>query len=369
MAVTIRKNNLSPSLFDTIRQGGVAFDLTASTVKLQARDEDGTTLIIDAAAAIITASTTLATETVLPEPSITAASASGFLAKGALTVGSQVVEYEEISGNTFLGCRGGDGTIATGATVSQRGGVRYDWVAADVDEALDLEGWWRVVLPSAKVQETPTFPIFIVDPLAAEKGLCELGDVLSYARGYRSDSETDALLERLIMAKTRQIQRETHTEFVPTSSATRRFDISSWNIDERKVYVGALSGAPSAVRIIDDDQTTVLETVASTSYVALPYARESWQPIEALKFPTGTTVAAGLGSGLLLEVVGVWGHPNVPEDIREACAALVISDYVSNPALSGTTFAEALEGVNVSALFASARRVIDSYRPKLVAWY
>jgi len=370
MAVTLRKNNRSPSLYDTIRQLGVATDLTGATVKLQARTEAVATLVIDTAETIITASTTLSAQTVLPEPAITVAATTGFIPHGALNVGSQIVEYDEISGNTFLGCRGGEGTIAASAAVSQRGGVRYDWAAADVDEVAEFIAWHRVVFPSTLVQETPTFQIFVEDPTLVSQGLCELSDVLAYARGYRSDEETDALLLRNVLAKSRLIQRETGREFRAISPVvgTRRFDLALWNVRERKVRIGDLSTSVGlVVKVIDSDQTTEVETVSSANYVLLPRTRQAWEPITGLFFPPSSAAAASLTVGDLVEVAGTWGFPSVPDDLREACAGLVVVEYVSNPALAGTAFAEALGEVNIGALFAGGRRVVQSYALPLVA--
>ncbi len=163
MAVTIFKDNRSPSLFDTIRIAAVAFDLTGSSVKLRMRAEGSSTLVVDTAATIIAASTTLSGQHILPDSTIAVASSSGFLSNGALSVGGQIVEYDAISGNTFMGCSGGDGTIASGATVAQIGGVRYDWAALDVATAGDFVAWWQVTLPSTKTQDTPDFEVIIVE--------------------------------------------------------------------------------------------------------------------------------------------------------------------------------------------------------------
>ncbi len=369
MSVRLRLNNREPSLFDTIRKQGVAIDTaTVTGVKLQARSEIATTLVIDAACTILSGSTTLSAETILPEPAITVASASGFAPRGALNVGSQIVEYEEISGNTFLGCYGGEGTIAAGATVSQRGTIRYDWAAADVDEAIELVAWYEVTYSGGKIQETPSFQIVVEDPTTLSLGLCELADVLAYARGYRSDDATDALLERLIQSQTVRIAKRTGREVKAISPAvnTRRFDIQPWHARTREVPIGDLSAAPSSVKVISDDQATELETVTSANYVTLPRVREAQEPITGLYFPSSSPAAATLCAGYVLEVTGTWGFPSVPADLREACASLVVVEYASNPALAGTAFSEALEDVNLGALFASGRSVVDSYALALV---
>lgn len=369
MSVTVFKGNLSPSLFDTIRQAGVPFDLAGCTVKLQARTETvGSPLEIDAAASVIATATTLSADTELPTHAIAVASTTGFLSAGALTVGDQIVEYDEISGNTFLGCRGGDGTVASGAAVSQRGGVRYDWVAGDVDTVLELVAWWEVTLPSAKVQETPTFQVFVIDPQEVSQALCEPSDVFAYAPGYTATPQTQEVIRRLILARTRQIQQETAREVRAISPAqnTRRFDVEPAHLRSRTIRIGD-AATVSTVKLYDPDQATLQETVASTDYVLQPRTRSSWEPATAIYFPPSSPARATLVVGGVLEVVGTWGFPSVPDDLREACAQHVVVDYVTNPANVGTSFFEALEEVNIGALFASSRRVIVSYQEPLVA--
>ena len=168
MPIQHTKNNRSPSLADTIRVDGIAFDLSGSTAKFKMRAEGVTTpLKVDAAATVISASTSLTGSHELPKGTLTVASTSGFLSTGALLVNSsQYVNYEAITATTFLGCSGGTGTIAGGSAVVQIGGVRYDWAALDVDTAAEYLGWWEITLPSSKTQDTPEFELVVVEHVA-----------------------------------------------------------------------------------------------------------------------------------------------------------------------------------------------------------
>lgn len=203
----------------------------------------------------------------------------------------------------------------------------------------------------------------------AARDLCTRADVTSYAPGYISNATTDALIDRLITAISDEIHRNAGREFKAISPAdsVRRFEIGPEHRRSRIVRIGDLSTDPTAVKIVDYDQSTVVQTVTAANYVPLPRDREEWQSYTAIHLPPRSPLAVSLATGHLLEVTGTWGFPSVPDDIREACAGIVLFRYVSDAAAAGTLLAESLEEVNVGVLYAAARGVIDGYAPPLIA--
>lgn len=315
MAATIEHwvDNRSPSLRDTIRVDGVAFNLTGSTVKLKARFENDADLKIDAAA---------------------------------------VVEDAD------------DGI------------VRYDWTALDVDTAGELAAWWEVTLPGGKTQDTPEFTIALLEHAPLARGLCELQDVTAYAPGYTGDDATNALLEQMIRAESYTIQRRTGIEFVgPAGTTIRRYDLGDFAELEpgafapREVWIDPLADDTGLiVRVIDSDGATVLSTIAGADYDLLPFSRDAFAPYDRIRFWRGTAGAATLPTSGILELESTaWGYQAIPPDIVQACAQRVILRYVSDAAAAGTEFAEMLSGVNLDALLASSNEVIDDYHAVVVA--
>jgi hypothetical protein len=298
--------NRNPSIAETITVNGAAYDLTGKTVKFKMRAIGSPTLKVDAAAVVVLAAA---------------------------------------------------------------GTVRYDWQLIDVDTEARYLAWWEVTTTAGGNKQDmmeASIEFFAHAPQA--RSLCELEDAASYAPGYRSDPATDSVLRQLIAAESRAIHERTGREFkaIMPVVGTRRFDIASWNSSERKVRIGDAS-AITTVKVIDSDQVTEIETVAAANYVTLPRVRQEWEPITALLFPSRSASAASLLSGRVLEVAGTWGFPSIPADLREACAKLVVTRYVSDAAAAGSAFSEALAEVNVGALFASAREVVESYTTPLVA--
>lgn len=159
----------SPSVSDTIKVAGAAFDLTGSSVKFQMRLRGSSTLKVDAAAVIVTAAS---------------------------------------------------------------GTVRYDWASADVDTPGEYEGWWLVTLPSTKTQSTPEFAVYVrAHAPASTSDLCTLGDVRELLEITSTDTSRDDYIRTLISSASKAICSYTDREFAPASSGVTRTFRADWLID------------------------------------------------------------------------------------------------------------------------------------------
>jgi hypothetical protein len=99
--IEVYEGDLAPSILDTIKIAGVAQDLTGATVIFRMRAAGDTALLVDQAARPLA-------------------------------------------------------PLADGQ-------VRYDWQKGDTDTVGDYLGWWRVTLANANPQDTPEFPIRILE--------------------------------------------------------------------------------------------------------------------------------------------------------------------------------------------------------------
>ncbi len=364
MAFVLHKGNRSPSLGETLRVEGEPFDLTSATAKLKMRPELlATPLKVDAPATVVTASTTLTGAHTLPTATLTVASTTGFLDEGALLLGGQIVFYTGKTATTFLGCTRGTGTIAGATAVAQIGGVRYDWAALDVDTGGNFRAWFEITLPSGKTQDTPELDVTILEHAPVARPLCALADVLRYVPGYESEQATDETLEGFIAAESRTIHQRHAREFVSIVGAgTRLFEIRPREVRSRRIRIGDCATV-TTVRVLEENGTTLVTTVAATARESLPRTREEWEPIRIIRLFSSTYGGPTISAGQLLEVVGTWGFPQIPADVREACAKLVIVRYMSDVALEGTSFAEAVNEseISIGGLLRSSREALAGY--------
>ena len=261
-SIRIYKDTRSPSLTDTIKVDGAAFDLTSSTVKLKMRLEGSATLKVDTSAVILSA-------------------------------------------------------VA--------GTVRYDWAAVDVDTAGDYVAWWAVTLPSAKVQDTSEFQVEVLEhaPLAAT--LCSLADVREYLELPSNDISRNQATETAIIAASAQIIREYEREFAPaTTSAIRTFhyrpngwgrlDLSPYDL--RTVTTAKLHPEEAApVTLTTTDYKLLPVGQYDGVYTHLQLSNQ-------LTISSDLYQNFGI---VQVEIAGAWGFATVPTEVNRAAIVTVAS--------------------------------------------
>lgn len=303
-ALTHTKGNRSPSLTDTIRVDGAAFDLSVATgVKFKMRSVTATTLKVDATAQVVTPPGT-------------------------------------------------------------NGQVRYDWAALDVDTDGPFFAWWEVALSGGKTQDTPEFLVVMLEHEPVTRALCSLNDVTTRIPALRNADITNVVAEllELIAAESDYMHERADREFAPfgTNPQTRRFDLSPWNLRERKLRFGDLANTTGLTLTLKEQTGSTIKAIAAADYVLLAEGDRRYQkpfePYVKVWFPPDSAAPAPLFVGDVLEIAGNWGFPSVPTRLREECAYNVASKYLRTAAISASAAEEAGPGLRRSTY-----RVTDSF--------
>lgn len=262
--ITLYAGETSPSFVDTILgEDGLAANLTGYTVKFRLRADDGSGLLIDAAATSVNVTT---------------------------------------------------------------GECTYDWTTANTATAGQYFGWFRAT-SGANVLESEEVLVEVLAhaPAASLIDLCTVGDVLSDLE-VNDASYPEGRIQDLITSASAALMAEFQHEWAPaTNNATRRLqvkqkrgrawiDLGPWDI--RNVDSLSLNPESSSPTALDADEY-FLSPVPSKHGT---YKR-IWLSANR---PIYSTTLANFGYALA-DVTGDWGFAAVPDVVRRACVVTVIA--------------------------------------------
>jgi hypothetical protein len=195
------------------------------------------------------------------------------------------------------------------------------------------------------------------------RDLCTLDDVLTYLPGYRPNATVETKLQQLITAQSILIMEETGREIVGLNTSARDFDIDRAAAITGRVGIDDLSTLSGATVAVYDDAGDLVETVDTGDliawYGAERHGSNGWEPITSLWFRTARG-APNLFPGYTVRVTGTWGFPDIPPFIRQGCAARVLLRYINDVAGAGDDLSDAIDNINLGALFRSSQDAIDA---------
>ena len=258
MPLSHTKGNRSPSLADTIRVDGVAFDLTGSTVKFKMRAEGSSTLKVDTAAVVVLAAA---------------------------------------------------------------GTVRYDWAALDVDTAGDYLFWWEVTLPSAKTQDTPEFELVISEHVPSSPSLYVQVEEFKSTIELSGTSFSDEDVKVALRSACRAIDEICGRRFYPDADAAQVRYYSPDNywtlyVDDI-VTVTTLKTDDGGDGTFENTWTLNTDYIREP----LNAAADSQPFTKLCVHPTGTHFFP-VNFPRSVELTGKFGWPSVPAQVEEATGLL-----------------------------------------------
>lgn len=197
-----------------------------------------------------------------------------------------------------------------------------------LDLLLDSPGLWTYrLVGTGAAAGTKDGSFYVEATLVSVPGLCTLNDVQVARRGM------PAVLDELVEALIRRA-----SEACRVYCKGREFAIVDIDTDRRfplcgsPVWVGDLAAVPTAVESVDAFGATVATfdvTEGTGDLVYHPQNRSTRDPIRAIGFRP-----PAIPSGHEIVVTGTWGHPVIPEDVREACVTAVVEWLKGDQALT-----------------------------------
>jgi hypothetical protein len=192
--------------------------------------------------------------------------------------------------------------------------------------SLTSSGYWFTKFEGTGAASATETQEAIVDPDEFSNGLdtralANLSETKAWLRQVNQDTDDDLLIVSLINAASNTIHEVAQREFkvVGTNPQTRDFDLEEWVwYADRTVPVGDMTSVTSASIISYGFDGTVADTTPLTNTVTFPRNRKPWQPIASLQFPLAV-IPPFLLYRPVLRVVGSWGFPQVPAEIKQAC--------------------------------------------------
>jgi hypothetical protein len=179
-----------------------------------------------------------------------------------------------------------------------------------------------------------------------------------------TDSSDDTAIEVLIEGASRYIDRESGRKFYADSVDVTRYYKA---VDSQCVYIDDLSAAPTSLNV-DLDNTGTYTLMASTNYDLLPdNALATGQPYNYVYIKTYSSAYFPI-QRKGVQIIGKWGFPSVPTDIKEACLSIVQNTYsMRSGQSSGGAVTVTAAGVVIrpSEVPAMAQKTIEHYRNKV----
>ena len=192
---------------------------------------------------------------------------------------------------------------------------------------------------------------------------------LAGLKGYLGidDSVEDALLEQIIEAASRSVDRIANRRFYLDAAATPRTYRPIGNLRVITDDIGTTSGL---VLKTDPDSTGLYQTTFTLNldYITEPTnALALGRPINYLTIVGGTAMSLPVNYWPQVQVTARWGWPTVPDDIEQATYILSADLYKRKDSIGGVLGLSELGAIRMSPLGRDIAAMVRAYRREFFA--
>jgi hypothetical protein len=201
--------------------------------------------------------------------------------------------------------------------------------------------------------------------MAISNGYATLAELKSYLK--IEDSMEDTLLEHIVEAASRSIDRIANRRFYLDSSASARTYRPS---DLLRVFVDDFGSTSGLVVKTDPNSAGVYQTtlVVNTDFITEPVnAAAKGRPWNYITIVSGESFSLPTNYRPQVEVTARWGWPSVPDDINQATLILSADLYKRKDSIGGVLGLSELGAIRMSPLGRDITAMVRAYKREFFA--
>lgn len=201
--------------------------------------------------------------------------------------------------------------------------------------------------------------------MAITNGYATLVELKAYLK--IEDSMEDSLLENIVEAASRSIDRMANRRFYLDASASAR---TYRPADRLRVFVDDFGSTTGLVVKTDPNATGVYQTTLtiSTDFIVEPVnASAKGRPWNYITIVSGESFSLPTTARPQVEVTARWGWPTVPDDINQATLILSADLYKRKDSIGGVLGLSELGAIRMSPLGRDITAMVRAYKREFFA--
>jgi hypothetical protein len=196
--------------------------------------------------------------------------------------------------------------------------------------------------------------------MAITNGYATLAELKAYLK--IDDSMEDTLLENIVEAASRSIDRIANRRFYLDSSASARYYRPA---DLLRVFTDDFGSTSGLVVKTDQNDAGVYATTLTlnTDYIVEPVnAAAKGRPWNYITIVSGESYSLPVNYRPQVEVTARWGWPSVPDDINQATLILSADLYKRKDSIGGVLGLSELGAIRMSPLGRDITAMVRAYK-------
>ena len=183
-----------------------------------------------------------------------------------------------------------------------------------------------------------------------------------------TDSVDDTLLEGMVEAASRSIDRMANRRFYLDTNASARLYRAN---DALQLFVDDIGSATGLAVAVDSDGNGSYDTALTlnTDYILDPITAPSlnrpWNVVTIVSASAAFPAPLNYRPGV--QVTAKWGWPSIPDDINQACMILTADLYKRKDAPGGIIGLGDLGAIRMSPVGRDVTQIVRAYRREVLA--